>query len=309
MADATVAKGNQLPEAVVSAQTNGAPDAPLAEGAQAGAVPAPVLNGIATHAPAELAVTLEGDELLAAIRKQVEYYFSRENLASDAYLVQHMNSQMFVPIAVVAGFTNMRRLTTDAELIKRALKSSTEAILDPSGTMVKPNIKVSRNTLVLREISADTTAAEITAVFDGEGCPKPESVKSDINDTWFVAFDTEEDCMEAHMSIRNRTLKGKPLKARVKSENLLRSFYKPGEGASNLPSPISATSANGLSATSPNGSYMGRNSQGQIGSAYYGQGLSPTAMAYGYGGGRGQGRWASRGRLWGDTWRLCSSLT
>lgn len=264
----------------------------------------------------------EGEELLAAIRKQVEYYFSRENLASDAYLVQHMNSQMYVPLSVIAAFNNIRSLTTDAELIKRALKPSTEAILDPSGSMVRPNIKMSRNTLVLREISADTTAEDIRAVFVADGCPAPTSVKSDINDTWFVAFDTEEQCMDAHMFTRDKTLKGKPIKARVKSENLLRSFYKPGDpaanafpgagGSSSLPSPVGGGGPNGGGAGAPTPGAgvpfgpMGRSPQGApMVPPFYGQGLGgpnsgmaamPVHFPYGGAQGRGQpGGWAMGG--------------
>ena len=43
----------------------------------------------------------EGEELKAAIKKQLEYYFSRENISKDAYLVSQMDSQMYVPIAVI----------------------------------------------------------------------------------------------------------------------------------------------------------------------------------------------------------------
>lgn len=37
-----------------------------------------------------------GDELKEAIKRQVEFYFSKTNLATDAFLVSHMNSQMYV---------------------------------------------------------------------------------------------------------------------------------------------------------------------------------------------------------------------
>lgn len=40
-------------------------------------------------------------QLLEAVRKQVEYYFSKENLQSDVYLTSQMDAQMTVPIAVV----------------------------------------------------------------------------------------------------------------------------------------------------------------------------------------------------------------
>lgn len=42
-----------------------------------------------------------GDELKTAIKRQVEFYFSKANLATDAFLVSQMNSQMYV-LAIAA---------------------------------------------------------------------------------------------------------------------------------------------------------------------------------------------------------------
>jgi la-related protein 4 len=43
----------------------------------------------------------EGTALLAALQKQIEFYFSRENLNKDQYLVSQMDSQMFVPVVTI----------------------------------------------------------------------------------------------------------------------------------------------------------------------------------------------------------------
>jgi hypothetical protein len=42
-----------------------------------------------------LHVPLGGKDLSDAIKRQVEFYFSRANLANDAFLVSQMNSQMY----------------------------------------------------------------------------------------------------------------------------------------------------------------------------------------------------------------------
>ena len=44
---------------------------------------------------------LSEEELLVAIKKQIEYYFSKENLQQDAYLTSHMDANMSVPLAVI----------------------------------------------------------------------------------------------------------------------------------------------------------------------------------------------------------------
>ena len=68
-------------------------------------------EGQATPPPSpkveEPVVKLEGAELLAAIKKQVDFYFSKSNLESDSFLVSKMDTQMMVPIAVIAQFAKV----------------------------------------------------------------------------------------------------------------------------------------------------------------------------------------------------------
>lgn len=40
-------------------------------------------------------------QLVEAVRKQVEYYFSKENLQNDPYLTSQMDANMSVAISVV----------------------------------------------------------------------------------------------------------------------------------------------------------------------------------------------------------------
>lgn len=44
---------------------------------------------------------LVGTQLVDAVRRQIEYYFSKENLQSDSYLTSQMDANMSVPISVV----------------------------------------------------------------------------------------------------------------------------------------------------------------------------------------------------------------
>ena len=61
---------------------------------------------------------------------QLEYYFSRENLARDTFLVNQMNAEAFAPVALVAGFAKMKAYTTDMSLILEAIKESSKLELD-----------------------------------------------------------------------------------------------------------------------------------------------------------------------------------
>ena len=62
------------------------------------------------------------DELKAKLQKQLEYYFSRENLAHDAYLLTQMDADQFVPIWTIANFNQIKRLTNDVQLVTQVLR-------------------------------------------------------------------------------------------------------------------------------------------------------------------------------------------
>ncbi|KAE9596276.1 putative winged helix-turn-helix DNA-binding domain-containing protein [Lupinus albus] len=62
--------------------------------------------------------------LRTSIVKQIDYYFSDENLQHDHYLISLMDDQGWVPISTVAGFRRVKRMTTDIPFILDALQSS-----------------------------------------------------------------------------------------------------------------------------------------------------------------------------------------
>ncbi|OCT99810.1 hypothetical protein XELAEV_18005591mg [Xenopus laevis] len=58
------------------------------------------------------------------LKRQIEYYFSTENLEKDFFLRRKMDLQGFLPISLIAGFYRVQSLTTDVDLICEALKDS-----------------------------------------------------------------------------------------------------------------------------------------------------------------------------------------
>ncbi|KAL3223674.1 hypothetical protein MRX96_027257 [Rhipicephalus microplus] len=56
------------------------------------------------------------------LMQQLEYYFSRENLANDTYLLSQMDSDQYVPIGTVANFNQIKKLTKDLSLIVDVLR-------------------------------------------------------------------------------------------------------------------------------------------------------------------------------------------
>ncbi|KAL1499690.1 hypothetical protein AB1Y20_012958 [Prymnesium parvum] len=61
------------------------------------------------------------------ILNQVHYYFSTENLCKDEFLRSHMDPEGgWIPVALLASFNRLRRLTTDLGLLTETLKLSPE---------------------------------------------------------------------------------------------------------------------------------------------------------------------------------------
>ncbi|CAI0545143.1 unnamed protein product [Linum tenue] len=79
------------------------------------------------------------DDLKLKIIKQVEYYFSDENLPTDKYMISLIkkNKEGFVPIKILASFRKMKKLTLDHEFICAALKDSPLLVVSSDGKKVK----------------------------------------------------------------------------------------------------------------------------------------------------------------------------
>ncbi|ONM37802.1 La-related protein 6A [Zea mays] len=71
------------------------------------------------------------DELRNRIVKQVEYYFSDENLPTDEFLLNYVkkNNKGFVPIEIIASFRRMKKLVQDLSVIEAALRTSSKLVV------------------------------------------------------------------------------------------------------------------------------------------------------------------------------------
>merc|ERR1711865_269933 len=172
------------------------------------------------EAPAE---QLSNEQL---VRNQVEYYLSSKNLASDSYLVSKMDSNMWVPISVIANFKMIQSLIgTDENALLECMAESTIVLLNRETRCVRPNFKNERNTIMLREIPQATEQSEIKALF-GEHEDKIVNLRPEIGDNWYVNFEDEDLAMAAlePLQFGGVTFQGQSVRARIKSENLVRSF-------------------------------------------------------------------------------------
>jgi len=176
---------------------------------------------------------LDGEELVSALKQQVEFYFSPQNLPTDVYLRSQMNARHFVSIETIASFRKVKALTENRSLLLKAMKQSRKLVLDETEKMVGPNLKVERTTLILRDMPSNINPDNIRKIFDNPNCGKVVMIRPDVKDTWFVTFENQEACTSTAMYLIGRTFQGKPIRCRVKSENPFRSLYWP--NMTNLP--------------------------------------------------------------------------
>ena len=143
----------------------------------------------------------ENANIIEALKQQLEYYFSVQNLTRDLFLqnilASNNNSCSF---ETLARFANVVRICSSQEdkliLLEFAAKESKElkvhvdkdgnAIgVGPVETFQVPPV-VPRNTIILREVGSDVTDADILEVFDSwDGCPVTvKTIREDVGHNW-----------------------------------------------------------------------------------------------------------------------------
>lgn len=159
------------------------------------------------------------ENLRESLKKELEFYFSRENLSKDLYLMSQMDSDQFVPIWTIASMEGIKVLTTDMDLILDVLRSSPMVQVDEKGEKVRPNHK--RCIIILREVPETTPVEEVESLFKNDNCPKVISVEFAHNNNWYITFQSDTDAQQAYKYLREevKTFQGKPIMARIKAIN------------------------------------------------------------------------------------------
>ena len=73
-------------------------------------------------------------QIEGAVQRQIEYYFSVENLCKDVFLRKKMDGGGWIPTAVIASFNRVRMLTPDLAVILEALRDS--MLVETSGDLL-----------------------------------------------------------------------------------------------------------------------------------------------------------------------------
>lgn len=91
---------------------------------------------------------------------------------------------------------------------------------------IRPTYKQQQHTVILRDVPSSTPQDAILNILREKGCTGYKSIRSELNDTWFITFESEQDARDSIFAIRDATLDGKPIRARLKTESIAKSFYQ-----------------------------------------------------------------------------------
>jgi hypothetical protein len=181
---------------------------------------------------------VDDNELKRLLSNQLEFYFSRENLLHDKYLVSQMDNDQYVPIAILASFNMIKKLFASSKTFQygettrleerirfliEAVKSNeaTQLQLDASNSKLRANHK--RCVVILREIDKQTPTDEILALFD-QCTVKCLHCEFAGNRSWYLSFKDELDAQIAvhYLKEEIQTFKSESLFARIKTHPIPR---------------------------------------------------------------------------------------
>lgn len=97
-----------------------------------------------------------------------------------------MDSDQFIPIWTVTNMEEIKKLTTDPDLILEVLRSSPMVQIDEKGEEVRPSHK--HCNVILREIPGTIPIQEVKALFQNENCPRVMSCEFALDASWYIAF-------------------------------------------------------------------------------------------------------------------------
>ncbi|XP_073816040.1 la related protein isoform X2 [Musca autumnalis] len=154
----------------------------------AGTDPSFVLMGTHYYGPMPAAyIEMDAQSVKEAIKKQVEYYFSEENLTGDFFLRRKMDDEGCIPVTLIASFHRVLALTTDVALIITAIKESDKIeLLEGYKVRTKTNptiwpIKEAVDTVSNPLKVAATAATSGTTAVAGSASDAPSTKPTEIS--------------------------------------------------------------------------------------------------------------------------------
>ncbi|XP_075056572.1 la-related protein 7 [Mixophyes fleayi] len=99
-------------------------------------------------------------QLLADIAKQVDFWFGDVNLHKDRFLREQIEKSRdgYIDLSILASFNKMKKLTTDAKLIARAVKNSSVVEVNLDSTKIRRRLPLGQKP---EDVDARTVYAEL----------------------------------------------------------------------------------------------------------------------------------------------------
>lgn len=174
----------------------------------------------------------------------------------------------------------------DEDTLLSAIKLSKKLNLTAAGDKVRANIGQGRTILILRDLPRDTQYEHIKTLLESEELTsklesRVKEIRPELNDTWFVRFASQEDCMTAFFWMQSHgEINGSKVKCRVKSV-LQASSYNPGSNSAPNTNPYADPGFRGY----PPNMYGGYGPGFNLGMQF-----APPPYGANFGGGKGSGR-------------------
>ncbi|KAL1555149.1 la-related protein 1A-like [Salvia divinorum] len=152
-------------------------------------VPHPLSSGIPMPLPSPALA------LRAKIVKQIEYYFSDENLQTDPYLISLMDNQGWVPVSVIADFKRVKRMDADVPFILDALQAS--EVIETQGEKIRRRNEWSKwiPTSADHQTSPGSSDGKSGSITENRGeCPGGLKEVPSLNVSTLAPMQLDEDC-------------------------------------------------------------------------------------------------------------------
>jgi len=178
---------------------------------------------------------MSDSETISKLKSVLTKYFSPENLRNDIHLTQILAKQQFVTVDEILRLSLVRKTMDGAdsseaeqrEMTLRAIREMGEMLtLYDNDQYVIPKIPQNRTTIILRDLPEDVKVEEIKTLLDNDQCKNYQEIRPDVNKTWFVTYETEEDCVRGATWVQlNAKLRGEKVRCRIKSEHKQGGYY------------------------------------------------------------------------------------
>ncbi|CAG5116796.1 unnamed protein product, partial [Candidula unifasciata] len=146
------------------------------------------------------------DEVLAPIRKQMQFYFSNENLPNDKFLNQHMDSDKFIPLELFLDFGRIKPICNSLDQLMQAVESS--SILELSEDRKRVRVSQCRKTLTLRGFPVSATEEDVRQFILEMGAAVPTHIEfvmyKENYSVWYVSFKDETAALNSFFQFHNQ---------------------------------------------------------------------------------------------------------